>query len=171
MNRRALSLVLVAMSMAGCANYSGLDTQGKRLDAGTLQTGKTLSGVTLSSAAWPTADWWKSLGDPQLDGLIQEALHNSPDMQVASARAHQAEAAAYAADAARMPTLDASAGVTRSRLAKDQDPRGQGDAYSTVRNIGASFNYTFDLWGGQRAAGKPRWAKRVPPRSTSRPHA
>jgi len=142
----------MAMSMAGCANYSGLATQGQRLDANTLQTGKSLSGVTLSSAAWPSADWWKSLGDPQLDGLINEALQNSPDMQVASARAHQAQAAAYAADAARMPTLDASAGVSRSRLAKDQDPRGEGDAYSTVRNIGASFNYTFDLWGGQRAA-------------------
>ena len=152
MNTRAFSLVLVAMTLAGCANYSGLDTQGKRLDANTLQTGKSLSGMTLSSAAWPTADWWKSLGDPQLDGLIQEALQNSPDMQVASARAHQAEAAAYAADAERMPTLDASAGVSRSRLAKDQDPRGEGDAYSTVRNIGASFNYNFDLWGGQRAA-------------------
>ena len=152
MNTRALCLVLMAMSMAGCANYSGLDTQGQRLDANTLQTGKSLSGVTLSSAAWPSADWWKSLGDPQLDGLINEALQNSPDMQVASARAHQAQAAAYAAVAARMPTLDASAGVSRSRLAKDQDPRGEGDAYSTVRNIGASFNYTFDLWGGQRAA-------------------
>jgi len=152
MNTRALCLVLMTMSMAGCANYSGLDTQGQRLDANTLQTGKSLSGVTLSSAAWPSSDWWKSLGDPQLDGLINEALQNSPDMQVASARAHQAQAAAYAADAARMPTLDASAGVSRSRLAKDQDPRGEGDAYSTVRNIGASFNYTFDLWGGQRAA-------------------
>ncbi|PIB53965.1 efflux transporter outer membrane subunit [Pseudomonas sp. 2822-17] len=151
MNTRALCLVLVAMSMAGCANYSGLDTQGQRLDANTLQTGQSLSGVSLSNAAWPRADWWKSLGDPQLDGLIREALQNSPDMQVASARAHQAEAAAYAANAARMPTLDASAGVTRSRLARDQDPLGQGDAYSTVRNIGASFNYTFDLWGGQRA--------------------
>ncbi|WP_338513325.1 efflux transporter outer membrane subunit [Pseudomonas poae] len=152
MNTRALCLVLVAMSMAGCANYSGLDTQGRRLDANTLQTGKSLAGVKLSSAAWPAADWWKSLGDPQLDGLIQEALRNSPDMQVASARAHQAEAAAYAANAARLPTVDASAGVSRSRLARDQDPRGEGDAYSTVRNIGASFNYTFDLWGGQRAA-------------------
>lgn len=152
MNTRAFSLVLAAMTLAGCANYSGLDTQGQRLDANTLHTGKFLSGVTLSSAAWPAADWWKSLGDPQLDGLIQEALQNSPDMQVADARAHQAEAAAYAANAARMPTVDASAGVSRSRLAKDQDPRGQGDAYSTVRNIGASFNYNFDLWGGQRAA-------------------
>ncbi|MRJ22738.1 efflux transporter outer membrane subunit [Pseudomonas haemolytica] len=152
MNTRAFSLVLAAMTLAGCANYSGLDTQGQRLDANTLHTGKSLSGVTLSSAAWPAADWWKSLGDPQLDGLIAEALQNSPDMQVADARAHQAEAAAYAANAARMPTLDASAGVSRSRLAKDQDPRGQGDAYSTVRNVGASFNYNFDLWGGQRAA-------------------
>ncbi|MGY2074209.1 multidrug RND transporter, partial [Pseudomonas reactans] len=43
-------------------------------------------------------------------------------------------------------------GVSRSRLAKDQDPRGQGDAYATVRNLSAGFNYTFDLWGGQRAA-------------------
>src|SRR5450830_1852233 len=152
MNTRALCLVLAAMSMAGCANFSGLDTQGQRLDANTLQTGKSLTGVTLSSAAWPSADWWKSLGDPQLDGLIQEALQNSPDMQVASARAHQAEAAAYAANAARMPTLDASAGVSRSRLARDQDPLLQGDTYSTVRSLGASFNYNFDLWGGQRDA-------------------
>ncbi|WP_339528431.1 efflux transporter outer membrane subunit [Pseudomonas mucidolens] len=152
MNTRALCLVLVAMGMAGCANYSGLDTQAQRLDANNLQVGKSLSGVTLSAAAWPTADWWKNLADPQLDGLIQEALQNSPDMQVASARAHQAEAVAYAANAARRPTLDASAGVSRSRLAKDQDPRGEGDAYSTVRNISAGFNYNFDLWGGQRAA-------------------
>ncbi|KAA0943813.1 efflux transporter outer membrane subunit [Pseudomonas sp. ANT_H14] len=152
MNARALCLVLMAMSMAGCANFSGLDTQGKTIEANNLQAGKSLSGVLLSPAAWPKNDWWKSLGDPQLDGLIQEALRDSPDMQVASARAHQAEAAAYAADAARMPTLDASAGISRSRLAKDQDPLGRGDAYATVRNVGASFNYNFDLWGGQRAA-------------------
>ncbi|MGY2288554.1 efflux transporter outer membrane subunit [Pseudomonas sp. SDO528_S397] len=152
MNTRVLGLVLVAMSMAGCANYSGLTPDAQRLDANNLHTGQSLSGVTLSPAAWPKSDWWKSLGDPQLDDLIQEALRDSPDMQVASARAHQAEAAAYAADAERLPTLDASAGVSRSRLAKDQDPRGQGDAYATVRNLSAGFNYTFDLWGGQRAA-------------------
>ncbi|MBP5087222.1 efflux transporter outer membrane subunit, partial [Pseudomonas chlororaphis] len=81
---------------------------------------------------------------------IREALHDSPDMQIASARAHQASAAAYAADAARMPTLDASGSVSRSRLARSQDPSGQGDNYSTLRSLTANFNYTFDLWGGQR---------------------
>src|SRR5471030_2434791 len=144
--RSGLSLVLAAMTLAGCASYSGLDTEGKSLDAKTLKAGQSLTGVTLSPAAWPKSDWWKSLGDPQLDGLIREALHESSDMQIAEARAHQASAAAYAADAARMPTLDASAGVSRSRLAKDQDPSGKGDTYATVRNISASFNYNFDLW-------------------------
>ncbi len=150
--RTRVSLVLLAMSLAGCANYSGLATSGVNLEAQSLATGQSLNGVKLSPAAWPQSDWWKSLGDSQLDGLIQEALRDSPDMQIASARAHQASAAAYAADAERMPTLDASAGVSRSRLARDQDPLGQGGAYSTVRNISATFNYNFDLWDGQRAA-------------------
>ncbi|AZC38569.1 efflux transporter outer membrane subunit [Pseudomonas chlororaphis] len=148
--RARLSLVLLAMSLAGCANYSGLTTEGVSLDAKSLKAGQSLNGVTLSPAAWPKSDWWKSLGDPQLDGLIREALHDSPDMQIASARAHQASAAAYAADAARMPTLDASGSVSRSRLARSQDPSGQGDNYSTLRSLTANFNYTFDLWGGQR---------------------
>jgi NodT family efflux transporter outer membrane factor (OMF) lipoprotein len=149
--RTSLSLVFLAMSLAGCASYRGLGAEGTRLDATNLQAAQTLNGVTLSPAAWPKNDWWKSLGDPQLDGLINEALRDSPDMQVASARAHQASAAAYAADAARVPTVDAEGGISRSRLARDQSPAGEGGTYSTVRNLGVNFNYTFDLWGGQRA--------------------
>ena len=111
--RTGLSAVLAAMMLAGCASYSGLAPEGKSLDAKTLQAGQSLSSVSLSPAAWPASDWWKTLGDPQLDGLIREALKDSPDMQIADARAHQASAAAYAADAARPPPLDASARVRR----------------------------------------------------------
>jgi NodT family efflux transporter outer membrane factor (OMF) lipoprotein len=150
--RASFSLLAIALSLAGCANYEGLLTSGKGVDAKQLQANQTLTGVTLTPAAWPASDWWKSLGDRQLDGLIGEALRDSPDMQVASARTHQATAAAYAADADRMPTVDASGSVSRSRLAKDQDPSGQGGTLSTVRSLSASFNYNFDLWGGQRAA-------------------
>ena len=96
--RSSLTLLLSAMILAGCANYSGLDTEGQRLDAKSLKTAQSLDGVTLSPAAWPKSDWWSSLGDPQLDDLIREALHDSPDMQIAAARAHQASAAAYAAE-------------------------------------------------------------------------
>lgn len=147
-----LTLTLAAMLLAGCANFSGLTPEGVSLEAQSLKAGQSLSGVTLSLAAWPQKDWWKSLGDNQLDSLINEALRDSPDMQIASARAHQASAAASAADAARMPSVDAQASVSRSRLARDQDPLGQGGAYSTLRSAQLGFNYTFDLWGGERAA-------------------
>ena len=142
--------VLLAMSLAGCANYSGLLPEGLGLDSNNLKSNESLKDVKVSPAAWPATDWWKSLGDPQLDSLISEALVNSPDMQIASARAHQATAVVAAADANRLPTVDASAGVTRSRLSRIEDPLGEGGRYSTLRTLGAEFNYTFDLWGGQR---------------------
>lgn len=147
-----LSLVFVSMTLAGCASYSGLSTEGVSLEANNLKAAQSLNGITVSPAAWPEKDWWKRLGDGQLDGLIQQALRDSPDMQVANARAHQAMAAASAADAARMPTLDAGADVSRSRLSRSQDPTGQGGRYSTERDLNLKFNYTFDLWGGQRDA-------------------
>ncbi|HEY0288613.1 MAG TPA: efflux transporter outer membrane subunit [Pseudomonas sp.] len=149
--RTSLSLVCVALVLAGCANSKGLNTEGVAVDANSLQTESSLRGVTLSQAAWPARDWWKSLGDPQLNGLITEALRDSPDMQIANARSHQASAAALGADAERMPTLDADASVSRSRLARDQDPAGVGGRYSTLRSLSGIFNYNFDLWGGQRA--------------------
>ncbi len=150
--RGRISLLLLAMSLAGCANHHGLDTAGVSLQPEALAAKQSLAGVTLSPAAWPRSDWWTSLGDPQLDGLIREALRDSPDLQIADARAHQATAAAAAANAARLPTLDAQGGVSRSRLSRDQDPLGQGERYSTLRSLDVAFNYSFDLWGGQRAA-------------------
>lgn len=150
--RASLSLVLVSMALAGCANYHGLNTEGVSLEAKNLKAGQSLGALNATPAAWPESDWWKQLGDAQLNGLVQEALRDSPDMQMASARAHQAIAAASAANADRMPTLNANADVTRSRLSRSQDPSGQGGRYDTVRDLNLTFSYTFDLWGGQRDA-------------------
>ena len=150
--RASLSLVLVSMALAGCANYHGLNTEGVSLEAKNLKAGQSLGALNATPAAWPESDWWKQLGDAQLNGLVQEALRDSPDMQMASARAHQAIAAASASNADRMPTLNANADVTRSRLSRSQDPSGQGGRYDTVRDLNLTFSYTFDLWGGQRDA-------------------
>lgn len=148
--RTPLSLLFSALLLAACASPHGLHTQGQALDAASLQ-GPTFSGK-LSPAAWPASDWWNRLGDPQLDALIDEALRSNPDLQVADARARQANAAVLAADAQRQPTLNGNAGVTRSRLARVDDPTGQGDRYSTLRSLSLDGSYHFDLWGGERAA-------------------
>jgi NodT family efflux transporter outer membrane factor (OMF) lipoprotein len=148
--RTPLSLLFSALLLAACASPHGLHTQGQALDAASLQ-GPTFSGK-LSPAAWPASDWWNRLGDPQLDALIDEALRSNPDLQVADARARQANAAVLAADAQRQPTLTGNVGVTRSRLARVDDPTGQGDRYSTLRSLSLDGSYHFDLWGGERAA-------------------
>lgn len=148
--RTPLSLIFSAMLLAACASQEGLHTEGHALDAASLQ-GPTFTG-NLSPAAWPASDWWNHLGDPQLDALIDEALRSNPDLQVADARARQANAAVLSADAQRQPTLTGNAGVTRSRLARVDDPTGQGDRYSTLRSLSLDGSYHFDLWGGERAA-------------------
>lgn len=148
--RTPLSLIFSAVLLVACASQEGLHTEGRALDAASLQ-GTTFT-ANLSPAAWPTTDWWNRLGDPQLNALIDEALRSSPDLQVADARARQASAAVLAADAQRQPTLDANANVTRSRSARVDDPSGQGGRYGTLRTLSLDGGYRFDLWGGERAA-------------------
>ncbi|WP_263144896.1 efflux transporter outer membrane subunit [Pseudomonas sp. RIT-PI-AD] len=152
MNHRVPLIALsIALVLAGCVSSHGLDPQGKPLDAASLHGERTFDGP-LSAAAWPRADWWNDLGDARLDGLIREALTSNPDMQVAAARARQADAAALAADAARMPEIGTVAEISRSRLARADDPSGNGGRYSTLRTLAVQGSYTFDLWGGQRDA-------------------
>lgn len=149
--RTPLTLLFSALLLAACASPDGLHTEGHTLDATSLRGEHTFAG-NLSPAAWPASDWWSGLGDPQLNGLIEEALRSNPDLQVADARARQASAAVLAADAQRQPTLDANAGVTRSRSARVDDPSGQGGRYGTLRSLSLDGGYRFDLWGGERAA-------------------
>ncbi|WP_263264564.1 efflux transporter outer membrane subunit [Pseudomonas sp. RIT-PI-S] len=144
--------VALAVALAGCANDHGLAPNGKLSEAKDLGAAASLVPVTVSPAAWPSATWWTGLGDRQLDALIDEALRDSPDLQVAAARAHQAMAVADQYDADRAPYIGADANVSRSRLSKVQDPLLEGGRYSTLRTAEVTFDYTLDLWGGERAA-------------------
>ncbi|WP_262927298.1 efflux transporter outer membrane subunit [Phytohalomonas tamaricis] len=137
--------------LAGCANYAGIEPQGEMTDLAQLNAHQMLSDVTISPASWPKSDWWNALGDPVLDQLIHEALADSPDMEVAQARLRQANAEAEAAGAERLPTVDGSASISRSRVSQVQDPSGVGGFYSTSRALSANFNYDFDLWGRDEA--------------------
>ncbi|CDF86757.1 putative outer membrane protein [Pseudomonas knackmussii B13] len=150
---RAYALAMLsAAALTGCVSSAGLAPSGKTLDPAHLQAGRSLDGTPLSNAAWPRQDWWSSLSDPQLDSLIGEALKGTPDLQIADARARQAAAAANAADAERMPTLNAKASYAGIRAPTSVVPSPIGGHYAAVKYGALSFNYDLDLWGGQRAA-------------------
>ncbi len=102
--------------------------------------------------------WWKGLGDPQLDSLVQRALEASPDIRIALARVEQARAAYRLAQADQEPLLRASAGVARQRTARVDAlvaaaPEEPAPKLTRTRlNLGLDFSYEVDLWGRWSAA-------------------
>lgn len=146
-----LSALAFAVLLAGCASSRGLAPEDRPLDADSLQAQRSLSGVAVSDAAFPRQDWWTSLGDAQLDALIAEALQGTPSLDAADARVHQAIAQAGLADAARKPTLGASAQYSGLQLPETVAPEPLGGSYQGVGLLSLNFKYTFDLWGGEKA--------------------
>lgn len=118
-------------------------------------------GAGQSFAAPPTAapadGWWKAYADPQLDGLIDEALAGSPDLAVAAARLAQAGAAAGQARATRAPTLGVTGALEEARQSLNNGfpdefkaflPQGWNDQARLTANL----RYQLDLFGKNRAA-------------------
>jgi NodT family efflux transporter outer membrane factor (OMF) lipoprotein len=144
-------LLLSVLVAAGCASTHGLAPQDRALDADVLQAQRSLAQPGFSDAAFPAQDWWKTLGDPQLDALIAEALQGTPSLDAADARVRQAQAQAGQADAARKPDLSASAQATTVRLPETLAPEPLGGELNTSAVLMFDFKWTPDLWDGQRA--------------------
>lgn len=152
---RPLRPVLVsalALALAACASSRGLEPQGRLLDADSLQTQRTLAGTGLSQPGWPATDWWRALGDPQLDALIAEGLQRNPGLDAADARLRQARAQIGTARADRLPSVSASGGYTGVRLPESMVGDELGGSYAGSGQAYLSFSYGIDLWGGKRAA-------------------
>src|SRR5699024_8940207 len=142
----------MAVLLGACASSRGIKPSGHMIDAGTLHAERSLAGASLSTAAWPRANWWTALGDPQLDALIAEALEHNPDIAIASARARKAAAKARIVDADRKPGLKASASVSGAHLPSTLLPEPLGGHFAWVKYGYLGFNWDLDLWGGKRAA-------------------
>ena len=146
----ALSLAVLA---AGCASTSGLSTQASLRDSNALASQKSLAGTAVTPASWPRSDWWTSLGDRELDRLIDEALAGSPTLKVAAARTRKALSFAETSKAALYPRVDASYEGTRERFAEHGlVPPPAAGTWSTVHRLQATLNWELDFWGKNRAA-------------------
>lgn len=91
------------------------------------------------------SQWWQQQGDSLLVELIEAAQAANPTIASARARIEQARAARVAAGAALVPTLDATASVTRS---SEQPPL----PMATTAQAGLQSAWEIDLFGGGRAA-------------------
>ncbi|MDW6091589.1 efflux transporter outer membrane subunit [Vibrio rhizosphaerae] len=151
------SSMTLALFLCGCAAPNHIQPHNHLAKQSILAHSQQLNHPHLSPANWPAQTWWQSLGDEQLDHLIQTALNHSPTMQLADANLVNASAMVMAANAQFDPTLSATAGATRSRLSRSEDSTLQGNRYGTLYTLGLTGSYAFDLWGGNR----DRWEASV----------
>ncbi|MGH8061873.1 MAG: efflux transporter outer membrane subunit [Pseudoxanthomonas sp.] len=151
MGRMALAALATTLLLAACASTRGLEPHAHVLDSDNLSAGRTLDAHKLSAADFPHQDWWKALGDPQLDALIDEALQGNPSLDAADARLRKAQAQAGLAEAARKPTLSASGQYSGVQLPATLLPPPEGGSYLGSTVLMLDFKYGLDLWGGKRA--------------------
>ena len=153
----AYSTIAVSVTLAGCANWSGIAPQLSELDAGQLATGESMKvAVALAGkdAHWPDRQWWTVFADPQLDGLVEAAVNDNPTQAIAAARLREALAVAGQAKAATLPTLDALGSLNRRHWPESGYYNGGlFSGQNTFDNSALlSFDYPLDIFGGRRNA-------------------
>jgi NodT family efflux transporter outer membrane factor (OMF) lipoprotein len=154
-SRATLLTLAAAMFAAGCT--VGPDYRGAPQVAGNaIDTGKfPRAGEGTDSQTPRVADWWHALGDTQLDGLIESALKQSPDIRVARARVRQARAGLAGNKANLFPTVAVDAATLRTRSPNLSALSGQGSSNAGRGPLSlyiAAFDasWEIDLFGGTR---------------------
>ena len=146
--------VLIALFVGGCTvgpDYAEpklpvppgyLETQG----AGEAQLGR----------------WWQTFGDAQMSALVDQALRQNLDIEMATARIREARAQERVAGAGASPQVAADASVTRQRISENAIPippgsgaaGGQGFALPgeefTTWRAGFDASWELDLFGRNR---------------------
>lgn len=100
--------------------------------------------------------WWRSLDNPHLTAVIEEALAANPDLRAAAARVEAARAQARVAGAALQPQVDFGFDAARRQQVFVGLPiPGAGDQPLVTRfnNFAADFtvSWELDVWGRLRA--------------------
>ncbi|MFK3798866.1 efflux transporter outer membrane subunit [Pseudomonas sp. NPDC088444] len=101
------------------------------------------------------AQWWQTLGDPQLNGLIEHAMNNSPDIATAQARLRQSRASLKGNQANQMPKISSNAAMLKLRSPDTSAFGGEsGGSRGPLTLYLADFDASWeaDLFGGTRRA-------------------
>ena len=163
--KRCINLIGLALAVALAGCVAGPDFQRPQAPDAVAYTAAPLSEQTASA---PTAlgeaqrfraglivyaDWWKSLGSPQLNTLIEQAFEANPTLVAAQATLRQAqELVAARAGSTQYPQLDAGVNAQRQQVSPSSQGL-SGDAREfSLYSATVGVRYNLDLAGGNKRA-------------------
>jgi NodT family efflux transporter outer membrane factor (OMF) lipoprotein len=147
--KRALILLTAAATLAGCAvgpNYQRPEPAGSATAAFVAQTAAEAPAATPSQ-------WWRLYSDPVLDGLVQQALTENTDLQVAESNLGQARGLLNQARAGLFPSVGLQAGADYGRSASADAAAaalGRRAPNAWTYSAGLDVSYEVDLFGQVR---------------------
>jgi len=149
----------VAVAIVICVFVScavGPDYKRPTVDApSAFRTAASDTNRPVSEESFGNIGWWRVFNEPQLQSLIEEALTNSWDIQIAAARVLQAEASLRITRSQFFPTINAGGDWATTRTS-EKGPAGVPPGVNPQRDYGDVFAsmpaYELDLWGRIRRA-------------------
>lgn len=141
------AVLLFALNSSGCVNYRGIHQQQRVAKLKQFATQRSIP--SNNKGIWPNTDWAKQFADPQLSLLIQEAVAHNPDLQVAVARQHQAQALVEGRNAALYPQVDFLGTVARNKVVL---PAFNTNSWQNFGLTALSFSDELDFWGKNYAS-------------------
>jgi len=142
---QAHTVALAALlALAGCASSPEPDAARPRT---------TLPALQASATAQQRADlaidrWWRVFDDANLNALIDGALKNNTDLEIALGRVREAQAAVEGARSRQLPTVDLGVDSQRARQSTvGATPVPPGGRYATSTSASLLMGYEADLWG------------------------
>ena len=139
MKRAVLSILLPALGLVGC---SAMNASYVRQS---LPVAPRWNDAAAIKAAYPSANWWQSFGDPRMSQLVETVLASNNDILTAALRSRKAVLQSQLTGVNTLPTVTGTA---------------KGQASKALGNGTVSREFTFelgsayeiDLWGRLAAA-------------------
>jgi len=139
--RKIVAALLGLAFLAGCAvgpNY-------KQPPVTAPDVYRDVQGPPAPAASLADQPWWEVFHDPVLTGLIDEALRNGYDVQLAAARVEEARARAGIARSEFFPSINYGGGWSRGRNSAETFPFSTRTFNTISANV--NFGWELDIWG------------------------
>jgi multidrug efflux system outer membrane protein len=150
------SLLILSASLAAAAAGCAVGPDYRQPSAAApAHWSETLAGGEAPAPADVTA-WWRTFNDPELDALIDRAVHSNLDLRIAQARVRDARAQYGIAAANLAPSADASGSDSRQQTSHHQPVIGSVPVPpntpfdNQVYQAGVDASWEIDVFGGRR---------------------
>ncbi|MDR0666436.1 MAG: efflux transporter outer membrane subunit [Campylobacteraceae bacterium] len=142
MDAKFICFALCALWLGGCSLAPKLDVKSvESSDIQALGFNVTEKNSTINK------EWWKEYNDEVLNSLVDEALKNNKDIEIALLNISLSRASLAVKEADLYPSLSGQGGASRTETSQKAYASGGRSSLFNDFSLSAILNYEVDLWG------------------------